>query len=60
MGWPCRVRHSELEDARNFRVSARFEKHLIFYQPFDDRIEILRVLHGAQDLMALFDREGVS
>ncbi len=58
-GWPCRVRHPGHEDARTLRVSTRFEKHLVFYQPFDDRIEVLRVLHGAQDLIGVFDREGV-
>ena len=30
--------------------------YLIFYQPFDDGIEILRVLHGARDIGAIFDR----
>ncbi|MBL8292893.1 MAG: type II toxin-antitoxin system RelE/ParE family toxin [Bryobacterales bacterium] len=59
VGWHCKVRHPQLMTARTFRVSERFDKFLIFYQPYDDRIEILRVLHGAQDLVALFDREGV-
>lgn len=59
IGWPCKVRHQQLMTARTFRVSARFEKFLIFYQPFHDRIEILRVLHGSQDFQALFNREGV-
>jgi len=59
VGWHCTVRHPQLMTARTFRVSERFEKFLIFYQPYQDRIEILRVLHGAQDLAALFHREGV-
>lgn len=59
VGWHCKVRHPQLMTARTFRVSERFDKFLIFYQPYDDRIEILRVLHGAQDLVALFNREGV-
>jgi len=58
-GWPCRVRHARLTTARTFRVSERFDKFLIFYQPYEDRIEILRVLHGAQDLAALFERQGI-
>ncbi|MBL8233477.1 MAG: type II toxin-antitoxin system RelE/ParE family toxin [Bryobacterales bacterium] len=59
VGWHCKVRHPQLMTARTFRVSERFDKFLIFYQPYRDRIEILRVLHGAQDLLALFNREGV-
>ena len=59
MGWPCKVRHAQLLAARTLRVSTRFEKHLIFYQPYSGRIEILRVVHGSQDLERLFDRDGV-
>jgi toxin ParE1/3/4 len=59
MGWPCRLRHQELQGARVFRVGEPFEKYLIFYQPFRDRIEILRVLHGAQDLEQRLSVEGV-
>ncbi len=31
-----------------------FRNHLIFFRPNDDGIEIVRVLHGARDLDALF------
>lgn len=34
-------------------------KHLIFYEPYSERIEILRVVHGFQDLEELFDKEGI-
>ena len=34
-----------------------FTKHLIFYQIRDVEIEILRVLHGAQDLAKIFAPE---
>jgi toxin ParE1/3/4 len=27
-----------------------FEKHLIFYRPVEDGVEIVRVLHGARDI----------
>jgi len=53
------LRFLQLRSVRTFRVSERFDKFLIFYQPHRDRIEILRVLHGAQDLVTLFQREGV-
>ena len=59
LGWLCKVHHRQLSSARTFRVSARFEKYLIFYQPYSEHIEILRVVHGSQDLEELFSKEGV-
>ena len=59
MGWRCNVPHPQLARVRTFPVSSRFDKYLIFYQAYEDRIEILRVLHGSLDLLALFEREGV-
>jgi toxin ParE1/3/4 len=41
--------HPRLAEIRCFPIS-HFKNDLLFYQPFDDRIEILRVLHGAQDI----------
>ncbi len=58
IGWPCNVTHPQLMGARTFRVSECFEKYLIFYQPYQDRMEVLRVLHASQDLDALFGRQG--
>ena len=58
MGWLCKVHHPQLSSARTFQVSSRFEKHLIFYQPYSERIEILRVVHGSQELEELFSEEG--
>jgi toxin ParE1/3/4 len=29
--------------------------YFIFYQPFDDGIEILRVLHGSRDIESIFE-----
>jgi toxin ParE1/3/4 len=31
-----------------------FRNHLIFFHPTNDGVEIVRVLHGARDLEALF------
>lgn len=31
------------------------DRYIIFYQPMDDGIEVLRVRHGASDLQGLFD-----
>lgn len=44
----------ELEGLRSFRVQG-FENHLVFYLPREFGIEVVRVLHGAQDLEAIFE-----
>ena len=36
-----------------------FEKHLIFYRETPDGLEIIRVLHAARDIEALFPEEEV-
>jgi plasmid stabilization system protein ParE len=54
---PRKVRHPQLLNARTFRVSNRFDKHLIFYQVCEGQLEILRVLHGAQDIEELFSEQ---
>ncbi|MEW6755938.1 MAG: type II toxin-antitoxin system RelE/ParE family toxin [Candidatus Latescibacterota bacterium] len=46
--------HPALKDLRRWPVKG-FEKHLIFYQLIASRVEIVRVLHAARDLGALFD-----
>jgi toxin ParE1/3/4 len=40
-----------LVNLRSFVVKDYF----IFYQPFDDGVEILRVLHGSQDIESIFE-----
>ena len=40
-----------LVNLRNFAV----KNYLIFYQPFDDGVEILRVLHGSRDIETIFE-----
>jgi len=47
-------RDPAMKDARVRRVK-KFSNYLIFYRIETDRIEILRVLHGARDYMNLFD-----
>ncbi len=44
----------ELEGLRSFRVQG-FENHLVFYLPREFGIEVVRVLHGARDLEAIFE-----
>jgi plasmid stabilization system protein ParE len=57
MGWQCRISHPQMKLARTFRVSDRFKEYMIFYQPYGDRIEVMRVLNGSQDLVPLFGQE---
>lgn len=45
---------NELAGVRSFPVKS-FGRHLIFYRPTEQGIEILRVLHGARDLGAILD-----
>ena len=46
-------------ESQNIRICPvkKFPNHLIFYRIEADKIEILRVLHGARDYMNLFDTE---
>jgi len=38
-----------------FHLVKGFRKYLVFYIPRSDGIEVVRVLHGARDLEALFE-----
>lgn len=46
-----RARHELLVDLRSFAIG----NYVIFYQPLDDGIEVLRVLHGSRDVPEIFD-----
>lgn len=56
MGSPRTFRHSRLRGLRSWSVEG-FRKHLIFYLPRENGIEVIRVLHGSRDLDALFGEE---
>jgi toxin ParE1/3/4 len=43
-----------LRGMRRFRVE-NFEDYLIFYRPVDRGIEVVRVIHGARDIEAIFE-----
>jgi toxin ParE1/3/4 len=53
MGMACEFRGPRGKGLRRWRVKG-FENYLIFYRPFSDRVEIVRVLHGARDLRRMF------
>lgn len=54
MGVLSKYRNPLLAGVRMFPVKD-FPKHLIFYRPLQDGIEVLRVIHGARDIPALFE-----
>jgi plasmid stabilization system protein ParE len=49
--------HPRLADMR-FSPIGKFRNHLVFYRPISGGgVEVVRVLHGAQDIDAIFDEE---
>jgi toxin ParE1/3/4 len=58
MGWLSRVNYPGLEGLRVFRVGG-FEQMLVCYRPPSKGVEILRVVHGSRNLLALPRREGL-
>jgi toxin ParE1/3/4 len=46
----------KLQGMRKWRVDG-FPNHVIFYRPTEDKLEILRVFHGARDYAAMFNGE---
>jgi toxin ParE1/3/4 len=58
MGWNTKLRLAALRGLRLFRVTD-FEKILILYRPLENGVEILRVLHGSQNVLRLLRRQGI-
>ena len=48
IGAPVTLKHPDLAGMRKWRVTD-FDNHLIFYQPRQDGVSIVRVLHAASD-----------
>lgn len=48
--------HPELANIRRSIISG-FKRYVVYYQPIDNGIEVLRVLHGARDLGVIFGTE---
>jgi len=51
--------HPKLHGLRMWPIP-KFPKILIFYRPVDTGIEVIRVLHSARDIAALFSKGEVS
>lgn len=56
MGSLCRFELPEAAQVRFWRVKG-FPKHLIFYLPLADGVEIIRVLYGTRDIEAILTSE---
>jgi toxin ParE1/3/4 len=52
MGWHSSLKHHALRDLRVFRVT-NFERILILYRPYNDHVEIVRVVHGSRNIRRL-------
>ena len=56
LGERCSFRNPKMKGIRIWQVYG-FSNYLIFYRPQDERLEILRVLHGARDYASMFNEE---
>ena len=56
IGAPHETNNPRLPGLRSFPVS-KFKRYILFYRAFDDRIELVRVLHGARDIQRILDAE---
>ena len=57
IGAPHETNNLRLTGLRSFSVS-KFKALILFYQVIDDRIELVRVLHGARDIQRVLEAEG--
>ena len=56
LGERCAFRNPKTKGMRIWQVTG-FSNYLIFYRPQNERLEILRVLHGARDYASMFNGE---
>ena len=54
LGGLCQFEKPGTESIRKWAVRG-FPNHLIFYQIANDRIEVIRILHGSRDYNSLFE-----
>lgn len=54
MGRLREFKHPSFQTVRSWPIKG-FENYLIFYQPTARGIEVMRVLHGARDIDAIFE-----
>jgi toxin ParE1/3/4 len=58
IGLLCEFTKPGLAHVRRFPLK-EFRNYLVFYQPLSDGVEIVRILHGAQDIEAIMEADSV-
>ena len=53
IGTSCRFQNTRFDGIRVWPIPG-FKNFLIFYRVLDNEVEIVRVIHGARDLSAIF------
>ena len=56
LGERCSFRNPKTTGMRIWQVYG-FSNYLIFYRPQNERLEVLRVLHGARDYTTIFNEK---
>ena len=56
LGERCQFRNPKTKGMRVWQVSS-FSNYLIFYHPKGDMLQVLRVIHGARDYIAIFEND---
>jgi toxin ParE1/3/4 len=54
MGSPWRTSNPRLQELRIWPVPG-FRRYFVFYTSSDDRVEVLRVIHGARDISGFLE-----
>ena len=49
--------HTKFPKLRFWTLGRRFRNYVIFYQPTPEGVEIIRVLHGAQNLPSVLEQQ---
>ena len=53
LGTLCEFRSPEAADIR-MRSIGGFENYVVFYRPLGNGVDVIRVIHGARDIRAIF------
>ncbi|MBD2501894.1 type II toxin-antitoxin system RelE/ParE family toxin [Anabaena azotica] len=56
IGRICQFVHPSLTEIRQISIKG-FNKYLIFYRITESEVDILRVIHGARDIEAIFNED---
>lgn len=56
MGKSCQFTHPKLANVRQQPIKG-FKNYLVFYCLIDSKVEIIRVIHSARDVIAILDED---